>query len=89
MREIYGLDFSDRRPKSLSAVADRRFDYVITWCDKVREFRCEHGTAAAMHWSLPDPSAGSAGYRQFSRVATELDTRIGFLLPVLAHAKAG
>ena len=89
MREVYGIDISRRRPKSLTAVAERRFDYVITLCDKIREFPHEHGSAAAMHWSLPDPSAGSAGYRQFRRVAAELDTRIGFLLPVLAHAKEG
>ncbi|MEE6140335.1 ArsR family transcriptional regulator [Mycobacterium sp. 050128] len=89
MREAYGIDIGRRRPKSLTAVAERRFDYVITLCDKVREFPYEHGSAAAMHWSLPDPSAGPAGYRQFRRVAAELDTRIGFLLPVLAHATEG
>jgi hypothetical protein len=42
-----------------------------------------------MHWSLPDPAAAAdsnrVSYRQFRRVATELDTRIGFLLPVLAN----
>jgi hypothetical protein len=38
---------------------------------------------------LPDPSAGTAGYREFRCVAAELDTRIGFLLPVLARAEEG
>ena len=90
MREEYGIDLSTRRPKSLTAVAGRRFDYVITLCDKVREFPRDHRGATAMHWSLPDPSAAadnsSATYPQFRSVATELDTRIGFLVPVLAHA---
>jgi hypothetical protein len=41
-----------------------------------------------MHWSLPDPSAAAdsdrASYPEFRRVASELNGRIEFLLPVLA-----
>ena len=89
MREDYGLDLSDRHPKPLTAVAGRPFDYVITLCDKVREYPRDHGAALAIHWSLPDPSAAAAGHRasypEFRRVATELDTRINFLIPALAH----
>ncbi|OBH04330.1 ArsR family transcriptional regulator [Mycobacterium sp. E2699] len=88
MRDVYGIDLAGSRPRPLSAVARRRFDYVITLCDKVREYAHEHGVAAAMHWSLPDPSAVTGGsrasYREFRRVATELDSRIDSLLPVLA-----
>jgi ArsR family transcriptional regulator, arsenate/arsenite/antimonite-responsive transcriptional repressor / arsenate reductase (thioredoxin) len=87
MRDQYGIDLRGSRPQPLTAVARRRFDYVITLCDKVREYARDHGVATTMHWSLPDPSApGSdrAGYPQFRRVASELDTRIDFLLPVLA-----
>jgi protein-tyrosine-phosphatase/DNA-binding transcriptional ArsR family regulator len=94
MTEDYGIDLSHRRPKPLTAIARRRFDYVITLCDKVREFPRDDHSATAMHWSLPDPAAAAdsnrATYRQFLRVATELNTRIGFLLPVLAnHADEG
>jgi ArsR family transcriptional regulator, arsenate/arsenite/antimonite-responsive transcriptional repressor / arsenate reductase (thioredoxin) len=89
MREDYGIDLSHRRPKPLTAIAQRRFDYVITLCDKVREFPRDDHRATAVHWSLPDPSAAAdsnrASYRQFRGVANELDTRIRFLLPVLAH----
>lgn len=89
MSEDYGIDLGHRRPKPLTAIARRRFDYVITLCDKVREFPRDDHSATAMHWSLPDPSAAAdnnqASYRQFRRVATELNTRIEFLLPVLAH----
>ena len=93
MREEYGLDLSGRGPQSLSAVGRRRFDYVITLCDKIREFPRDHGWAVTMHWSLPDPSTAAdtdrASYLEFRRVATELNIRIGFLLPVLArHAVA-
>lgn len=87
MRDIYGIDLGDGRPQPLSAVARRRFDYVITLCDKVREYARHHGVATTTHWSLPDPSAVSdsdgASYPEFRRVASELDTRIEFLLPVL------
>jgi ArsR family transcriptional regulator, arsenate/arsenite/antimonite-responsive transcriptional repressor / arsenate reductase (thioredoxin) len=42
-----------------------------------------------MHWSLPDPAAsndsGQARYTQFRSVANEIDTRIQYLLPALAH----
>ncbi len=86
MREEYGIDLGRRRPKSLTAVAGQRFDYVVTLCDKAREFPREHHCETETHWSLPDPSVAMATYAQFRVVATELDTRIGFLLPVLAHA---
>jgi hypothetical protein len=47
--------------------------------------------ATTAHWSVPDPSAGAASdrasYPEFRRVATELDTRIDFLLPVLAQGE--
>jgi protein-tyrosine-phosphatase/DNA-binding transcriptional ArsR family regulator len=88
MRDLYGIDLHDGRPQPLTAVARRRFDYVITLCDKVREYARGHGVATTMHWSLPDPSAAGdndrATYPQFRNVASELDTRIDFLLPVLA-----
>jgi hypothetical protein len=57
-------------------------------CDKVREYARDHGLATTMHWSLPDPSAAADSdrdsYPEFRRVASELDSRIEFLLPVLA-----
>jgi len=88
MRDMYGIDLRGSRPRPLAAVARQRFDYVITLCDKVREYAHDHGVATAMHWSLPDPSAAAdsdrASYPEFRRVASELDSRIDFLLPVLA-----
>ena len=93
MREDYGIDLCRRRPKPLTAIAGRGFDYVITLCDKVRELSPDQPSATTMHWSLPDPSdapgTARATYPQFRRVATELDTRIRFLLPVLAHTNQG
>ncbi|MFX0577245.1 ArsR family transcriptional regulator [Nocardia nepalensis] len=83
LRADYGIDLEPRQPRSLDAVAGRHFDYVITLCDKIREVPRDHGSATETHWSLPDPSAAAdtdrATYPEFRRVATELDTRIGFL----------
>jgi ArsR family transcriptional regulator, arsenate/arsenite/antimonite-responsive transcriptional repressor / arsenate reductase (thioredoxin) len=83
LRKEYGIDLEPRQPQSLDAVAGRRFDYVITLCDKIREVPRDHGSAVTMHWSLPDPAAAAdtdrATYPEFRRVARELDTRIGFL----------
>ncbi|WP_029924555.1 arsenate reductase/protein-tyrosine-phosphatase family protein [Nocardia otitidiscaviarum] len=87
MREQYDIDLSAHGTAGLSAVADRRFDYVITLCDKVREVPRNHGAAVGLHWSLPDPAAAGptaqAEYAEFRRVAAELDTRIRYLLTVL------
>ncbi len=82
LREDYGIDLGAQRPRPLDAVADRRFDCVITLCDKVREVPRDHGRAVATHWSLPDPAATGdtdrATYARFRSLATELDTRLGF-----------
>ncbi|WP_068269384.1 ArsR family transcriptional regulator [Aldersonia kunmingensis] len=83
LREDYGIDLGGRQPKSIDALDRRRFDLVITLCDKVREFPRGYGSAALTHWSLPDPSTAAetdrATYPEFRRVAKEIDTRIGFL----------
>ncbi len=90
MRER-GIDIADRRSKHISELTGRRFDYVISLCDRVREVCPElPGRPETVHWSLPDPSAGPAGaddeasYPAFARTAAELETRIGFLLAGLS-----
>ena len=89
----YGIELADRPPQHLSAYEHQRFDYVITLCDKVREVCPEFpGQAEQVHWSIPDP-ADSAGtgqdtYPAFERMATELETRIGFLLATIGAASA-
>jgi protein-tyrosine-phosphatase/DNA-binding transcriptional ArsR family regulator len=93
LREDYGIDIPDLRPRHLSTVADRRFDRVISLCDKVREV-CPDlpGDPRRTHWSISDPStAGDAdqvGYPAFRRTAAEIDTRIRHLLPVLDSGEA-
>jgi protein-tyrosine-phosphatase/DNA-binding transcriptional ArsR family regulator len=90
MRERYRIDIAGHRPAPVEAAAQKRFDYVISLCDKAREACPEFpGRPGLIHWSLPDPAAGEgglAGYPAFERTAAELDARIGFLLPVLDRA---
>jgi protein-tyrosine-phosphatase/DNA-binding transcriptional ArsR family regulator len=84
LRESYGLDVGGRRPQHLDRVAGRRFDHVITLCDRVREACPGLGVHPTSHWSLPDPAGDADVPHAFARVAAELDTRITQLLPVLA-----
>jgi protein-tyrosine-phosphatase/DNA-binding transcriptional ArsR family regulator len=91
--EEFGIDIADQSPRHVDTVAGRRFDYVISLCDKARE-ACpefpEH--PRRMHWSMPDPAtvadADRASYPAFQRTAADIDTRIGHLLPVLAANSA-
>jgi protein-tyrosine-phosphatase len=88
MRDEYGLDLTGHASKHLDRFADQRFDRVISLCDRVREVCPEFpGQPETVHWSIPDPAAGQAdddaSYPAFQQTASELDTRIGFLLAAL------
>ena len=74
MRER-GIDISERRSKHLSEFAGRRFDYVISLCDRVREVCPEFpGAPELIHWSIPDPAREPGSDEQtlpaFERTAT-------------------
>ena len=77
-----GIDISGHRSKHLDEFAGRRFDFVITLCDRVREVCPEFpGGPRAVHWSLRDPAAGDED--AFEQAAAELERRIGFLLATI------
>jgi protein-tyrosine-phosphatase/DNA-binding transcriptional ArsR family regulator len=89
MRER-GIDLAGRRSKHLSEFTDRRFDFVISLCDRVREICPEFpGTPQAVHWSVRDPAGEPRTDHEslpaFERTAAELETRIGFLLEAIEH----
>lgn len=80
-----GIDISDRRSKPLTEFDGRRFDHVVTLCDKVREVCPEFTTPRrTIHWSIADPSATPGPNRTtlpgFRDLAALLDERVGFLL---------
>jgi protein-tyrosine-phosphatase/DNA-binding transcriptional ArsR family regulator len=88
-----GIDLAGRRSKHLSEFTARRFDYVISLCDRVREICPEFpGTPQAIHWSVRDPAREPGTDQQtlpaFERTAAELELRIGFLLDAIRHTTA-
>ena len=89
LRDQFGVDIAGRRPRRLDTLTGRRFDYVITLCDKAREV-CPEFTdhPRRIHWSIADPAAAGdsdrASYPAFARTAADLDRRVRHLLPVLA-----
>ena len=83
-----GIDIAGRRSKHLSELADQRFDYVISLCDRVREVCPEFpGAPELIHWSVPDPAREPGSDEEtlpaFERTATELCSRIGFLIEAI------
>ena len=87
-----GIDISANRTKHLDELAGQRFDLIITLCDRVREVCPEFPSQPELvHWSLPDPAAAGATNRAslpaFEQTATELETRIRFLLPLLERVQ--
>lgn len=89
-----GIDIAGRRSKHLSELADQRFDYVISLCDRVREACPEFpGPPQLIHWSIPDPAREAGGDEEtlpaFERTATELCTRIGFLIAAIEETTGG
>lgn len=88
MRER-GLDLTGRRPKPLSEFDGRRFDFVVSLCDRVREVCPEFpGRPQLVHWSVADP-AREGGRAAFERTAVELETRVGFLIRAINQHQAG
>ena len=84
-----GIDISANRTKHLDEFVAQRFDMVITLCDRVREVCPEFPSHPQLvHWSIPDPAregaTNRASYPAFERTAAELETRIGYLLPLLS-----
>ncbi len=80
-----GIDIAGNETKPLTQFEDRRFDLVITLCDKVREVCPEfpaHPETA--HWSVADPAAEPGDRRAtlpaFERTAVDVEARIRFLL---------
>jgi ArsR family transcriptional regulator, arsenate/arsenite/antimonite-responsive transcriptional repressor / arsenate reductase (thioredoxin) len=80
-----GIAISHNRTKHLDEFAGQRFDLVVTLCDKVREVCPEFPSQPGLvHWSLADPALSGTTdaetHPAFEALATELETRIRFLL---------
>lgn len=88
MREEHGIDLTGHRPTHLDVFTQKHFDWIITLCDRVREV-CPEFPAhpETIHWSIPNPAEGDVdgktSYARFQQTASELKTRIEFLLAVV------
>ncbi|MEV6306393.1 ArsR family transcriptional regulator [Actinoplanes sp. NPDC051861] len=82
LREGYGIDVTDQRPRHWDTLSGHRFDYVITLCDRARE-ACPPfpGDPRRVHWSVPPPT----GLPAVIRAAADIDTRVRHLLPLLSE----
>ncbi len=86
-----GIDWSGARSKSITAFLDRRFDYVITVCDRARE-TCPvfPGSENTLHWGLDDPSevegTDAEVLAAFRRTQLELSTRLRPFIEVALRA---
>jgi protein-tyrosine-phosphatase/DNA-binding transcriptional ArsR family regulator len=90
LRDEFGIDITGQPPRHLDTVTGRRFDYVISLCDRAREACPDFpDPSRRVHWSIPDPAESGdtdqATYPAFQRTAADIDTRIRYLLPILAH----
>jgi protein-tyrosine-phosphatase/DNA-binding transcriptional ArsR family regulator len=88
----YGITLQ-HEPTQMDTIRQHHFHWVISLCDRVREVCPEFpGNPTVTHWSLPDPASegdtDEATLPAYRRTATELDRRVRFLLPQLAHPAA-
>ena len=88
LREQFGIDVAGQRPRHIATLTGRRFDHVVTLCDKARE-ACPEFAAPAAPGALEHPRTrhggdpDQAGYPAFRQVAADIDTRVRHLLPSL------
>lgn len=84
LNDVYDIDASQARSKSVEEFRDVEFDFVVTVCDNARE-TCPvwPGHPIVAHWSSPDPAVvkGSEAerYRAFKEVAFQINRRLQLL----------
>ena len=83
LRDTIGIDVSQQRPQHLDTVIGRRFDHVITLCDRAREAALASSTPCGGRTGASPIRPRPRRFRAFRRVAADIDSRIRHLLPVI------
>ncbi|MDT7526687.1 metalloregulator ArsR/SmtB family transcription factor [Pseudidiomarina sp. GXY010] len=82
------IDTSGLRAKHLDELADSRFDYVISLCDRARhECQSDYSGSQFIAWDFPDPASNNDS-QAFQRTAQELSERIRMFL-LIQRKRAG
>jgi arsenate reductase (thioredoxin) len=81
MKEI-GIDISKQTSKDVASYANRKFDYVITVCDRAKQECPVFPGAEPIHWGFDDPVDASQDKQLaiFRRVRDEIRQRLNLFL---------
>jgi arsenate reductase len=81
MKEM-GIDVSGHRSKDVKEFLGRKFDYVITVCDRAKQQCPIFPGAEPIHWEFDDPAAVPAAEqaRAFARIREEIHQRLSMFL---------
>lgn len=84
----YGVVRRRWQSRHFSQFTSKRFHYVITLCDRVREV-CPPfpGDPTYIHWSIADPASGGgedATLPAFQAIAADINARVGYLLTAIS-----
>lgn len=79
-----GIDWSNKKPKSIDDVFNREWDLIITVCDRAKE-ACPvfPGRPLTAHWGMPDPAGiedVDQRRRAFREALTLVSRRIDLML---------
>ncbi|WP_230688730.1 ArsR family transcriptional regulator [Micromonospora sp. WMMC415] len=69
LREEFDIDITAQSPRHWDTLSGRRFDYVISLCDKAREACPDFpDQPRRAHWSIPDPPPPAAPISRLPRL---------------------
>ncbi len=89
-----GIDISGKSTKGVLEYfkAGRRFDYVITVCDKSSGEQCPifPGICKRLHWGIPDPTVCEGPYKEkmlkTKQVRDAIEVKVkGFIKDIVGH----
>lgn len=83
-----GIEMESSGSKHVRQFERRRFDYVVTLCDRAREVCPEFpGGPERIHWSIADPAheaeSDDASYPAFQRTLANIEDRVRFLVHMI------